>query len=322
MLEELKTDPAISKVARALLTMQRLPWEHGVAAQAFFEIGDTETGILMAIEAVHRQLPDGRMAGEDPSVSIDSGPNGEAVLQAWKTAGDIELRDGAEKLLDWFLNKAPRTEEGIIFHFVDKPQVMVDGIYHIAPFLAAMGHYDESVKQIMGYHRLTFNRDHHLYSQLWDHGRQQFARADFWGGGNGWMAAALAKTLRYLPADMADTGEKLSRLLKEVLDGCRIYLRDDGLLHDVLDDPSTFTECTAGLMLSYAIYLGVGSGWLNSSNLAFADRMLQAARSKIDANGIIQETCGAPHFTHPGTSAEAQAFFLLASAAKVSGSDK
>ena len=107
-------------------------------------------------------------------------------------------------------------------------------------------------------------------------------------------------------------------LLREVLDGCLVYLRDDGLMHDVLDDPSTFTECTAGLMLSYAMFLGVNNGWLKDSYLAAADRMLQAARAKIDTYGIIQDTCGAPLFTHPGTSAEAQAFFLLASAAKVS----
>jgi len=48
-------------VARALLGMQRHAWEQGVAAQAFLESGETDLVVVMAREAVLRQLPDGRL---------------------------------------------------------------------------------------------------------------------------------------------------------------------------------------------------------------------------------------------------------------------
>jgi unsaturated rhamnogalacturonyl hydrolase len=35
----------------------------------------------------------------------------------------------------------------------------------------------------------------------------------------------------------------------------------------------------------------------------------------LDEYGFVTGVYGAPHFDHPGTSVEAQAFFLLASAA-------
>jgi hypothetical protein len=51
----------IEKVKRALLTMQRYSWEQGVAAQAFLELGETDTVVLMAKEAALRQREDGRL---------------------------------------------------------------------------------------------------------------------------------------------------------------------------------------------------------------------------------------------------------------------
>ena len=40
--------------AQALLAMQRMSWEQGVAAQAFFEYGRPDIGMLMVREALRR----------------------------------------------------------------------------------------------------------------------------------------------------------------------------------------------------------------------------------------------------------------------------
>ena len=72
-----------------------------------------------------------------------------------------------------------------------------------------------------------------------------FCRRELWGGGQGWMAGALALACRLLPPEDGETkktlGERLNRLLKAM----KNYLREDGRFHDVLDDPSTFPEVTA-----------------------------------------------------------------------------
>ncbi len=109
--------------------------------------------------------------------------------------------------------------------------------------------------------------------------------------------------------------EKIAGFVREVVDGCLACQRDDGLFHDILDDPSTFIETNAAQMLSYAIYRGVAAGWLPSTYRRHADRMRAAAHRQVDEFGLVQGVCAAPHFNRPGTAAEGQAFFLLMEAA-------
>src|SRR5690554_275177 len=85
----------VEKAILAMLTMQRAPWEQGVAMQALLERGEEELVILMAKEAVVRQTPDGRLAmlGEEFALSDAASP-GEALLWAAKKTGDKNLYDG------------------------------------------------------------------------------------------------------------------------------------------------------------------------------------------------------------------------------------
>jgi rhamnogalacturonyl hydrolase YesR len=98
---------------------------------------------------------------------------------------------------------------------------------------------------------------------------------------------------------------------KEVIDGCLAYIRPDGLFHDIVDDSSTFVETNLSQMLAFSIYTGVKAGWLEAGYKGKADIMRLAARGKIDENGIVQGAAGSPSFDKPGTSTEAQSFFLL-----------
>lgn len=43
---------------------------------------------------------------------------------------------------------------------------------------------------------------------------------------------------------------------------------------------------------------------------------MATARAHVDPDGLLTPACGAPRFDRAGTSAEAQAFFLLATAAQ------
>jgi unsaturated rhamnogalacturonyl hydrolase len=114
---------------------------------------------------------------------------------------------------------------------------------------------------------------------------------------------------------MKQEKERLIRYVKEGVEGCLPYLREDGLFHDVLDDPSTFVETNLSQMLSYVLYRGMAGGWLDTGYCAYADRMRRAAQGKVDSYGLVQGVCASPHFDRPGTAAEGQAFFLLMEAA-------
>lgn len=306
----------IEKVKRAMLSMQRYAWEQGVAAQAMLESGETEWVILMAKDAVLRQLDDGRLAVVSSNQGVtDPAANGEAVLFAAKTTGDPTLQRGAENMLDYLLTKAPKTKDGTFYHIAHKPQVWVDSMYMAPPFLAIAGQPNEAIKQIEGFRKLLWNPEKKLFSQIWDNDLNDFYRNDFWGVGNGWAAAGMARIIKALPQQMVAEKKRLVAYVQEVIDGCLAYQRPDGLFHDVVNNPKTFIETNLAQMLAYTIYRGIQGGWLDTSYRKHADRMRRAAHQKVDEYGLIQDVCGAPNFESAGTATEGQAFFLLMEAA-------
>jgi unsaturated rhamnogalacturonyl hydrolase len=306
----------VQKVVNAMLAMQRRAWEQGVASQALLEIGETDLVVLLAKDAVVNQLKDGRLGlNEGKGAVADPASNGEPVLFAAQVTGDPALEAAAVRMLDFMLHKAPRTRDGIIYHNHIENQIWVDAFYMAPPFLAIAGHPEEAVKQLVGYRDRLFDPDAQLYYHIWDEDLQEYGRKLFWGVGNGWAAAGMARVIHALPDNMDEDRAVLAGFVRELLEGALRYQREDGLFHDILDDPATFVETNAAQMFAYAIYRGVESGWLDRAYLAAADRMREAAITKVDAYGLVQGVCGAPHFNRSGTATEGQAFFLLMEAA-------
>lgn len=307
----------ISKVKGAMLSMQRYSWEQGVAAQALLEMGETELVIQMAKEAALRQRKDGRLAnmGNDQGVT-DPACVGEAVLYAAKVTGDDELRAAGQRMAEYLLTKAPKTKEGILHHRTDVAQVWIDSMYMAPPFLAVAGYPEEAVKQVEGFRALLFDPETKLYRHIWDDGKQAFGRKAFWGVGNGWTAAGMARVIGALPGNMQEDKERLAGYVKELVDGCLVYQREDGLFYDVIDDEGTFVETNLAQMLAYSIYRGVKEGWLEEGYRKHADKMRAAAVKKVDEYGLVQGVCGSPTFDRPGTATEGQAFFLLMESAR------
>ena len=287
----------------ALLAMQRQSWEQGVAAHAAADLGRPDLVRLLAEAAVTRQAADGRLATVDgENGSVNGAACGEAVLASGFT-------DAARRQLGWLVEHAPRDTDGTLFHLIDGREVWADTVYMVVPFLAVAGHSALAAAQIEG-HRRRLCRDG-LYSAIWSADTQSMRRADHWGGGNGWVVAAIARAARLVPALRGGPTDHA----REVLDACLALRRPDGLFHDVLDDPSTFVETNAAQMFAYAAFVGAADGWLPASYAGTARDLLTAASSKIDEHGLVRGACGSPTFDHPGTSAEAQAFHLLAVAA-------
>jgi unsaturated rhamnogalacturonyl hydrolase len=100
--------------------------------------------------------------------------------------------------------------------------------------------------------------------------------------------------------------------VEALLEAVAPHERDDGRFPNVLDDPGTFADGTAGLMFSYAAFTGAADGWLGDEWAARARRWVDAALAKVGEDGLVREVCGAPRFDRQGTSAEAQAFALMA----------
>jgi rhamnogalacturonyl hydrolase YesR len=314
----------LEKVIRAMLAMQRYPWEQGVCAQALYEAGRDELWIPMAYDAVKRMDRYGRlaMAGGGDAVS-DPASNGEVCLRAYERTGDRFFLEGAERMLEYLLKQAPHTADGIICHNdvsfhegYTKYQLWIDGLYMVPPFLAIMGELDEALKQIRGYKRHLYDRETSLFFHIKDTGSDRYVRKVHWATGNGWALMGLARVIE--EADKKgrrDIYDELVPFFRELLDGMLKYQKDDGRFNDILDSES-FVDGTSAMMMAAAVYRGAKSGYIVKDYCQRADAAFKTVSDNIDEYGLLRQVCGCPDFISDGTSAEAQAAYIMAASWK------
>jgi len=130
------------------------------------------------------------------------------------------------------------------------------------------------------------------------------------------MACALALGYKFIPEDQKEHRDKLRKMLIELIDAMQPYITEDGMYHDVINDPTTFAEVTAPLMHVYAVYTGIATGALSIERKNWADKVLSLVESHIDENGFVNNACSSPAFDRLGRSSEAQAFYMLCYAAR------
>ena len=300
------------KVKMAMLCMQRASWEQGTAIQAAVETNDLLLLHLLVTEAILRQSRDGRtcMLGSNNNVT-DPVAAGLGIVKCYDLTGLQKYKDAADQLYEYCKTKAPRNVEGTLYHIDNAKELWSDSIYMLPPFLAAYKDYDECMKQIRGFRKVLWYPDKKLYAHRWSDDKNGFVNAKCWGGGNGWAMASFAIIYELLPHDLTDYKDEIASYLLELTDGLIAHLRADGLFHDIVDDPSSFIETNLSQMAAFGIYKGVRIGALDAKYRSFADKMKAGAISKIDKFGYVQDACGSPTFSKPGTSTEAQAFFLM-----------
>jgi unsaturated rhamnogalacturonyl hydrolase len=233
------------------------------------------------------------------------------LIFSFRETDDKDLGDACDSLLNWALKSAPRNHNGIVYHVPNRPEFWIDSMYMLPPYLAAAGHPKEALRQIYGYRTALFDCQTGLFSHKWDDEKQAFVRKDFWGAGNGWAAAGLARTIDLLPETMSSQKQELVQIARALVDCLLKYKRSDWLFHNVIDDPGSFVEVNLSQMLAYVIYRGLVAGWLPGKYEKPARSLRQAVSGKVDRFGLVQGVCGSPRFDKPGVAAEGQSFYLL-----------
>lgn len=310
-------DSVVQKVKMAFYSLQRFQWEQGCLAQALLEYDGYSAEIVQVCKStIVRNYKDGRIGMMEKNEAVDDpAAIGEALVVSAQTTKDPELKTAADKLYFYLKYRAPKTTDGIIYHFNIKNEVWVDAYYMAPPFLCKYGDIDEAMKQIKGFRKYLFDEKACLLSHIWDDDIHDFGRKAFWGVGNGWAAAGLTRVLAMLPDDRQEDKQYLIDYIQKLVDGAVRWQREDGLYHDVLNDPDSFVETNVGQMIAYTIYRGVARGNLDSKYLTYADKARDAAYAKVDEYGFVQGVCGIPDFLRSSIAPEGQAFFILMEAA-------
>jgi rhamnogalacturonyl hydrolase YesR len=314
----MKIDIAVvSKVKSAMLSLQRFQWEQGVAAQAILEFdGLTDDVMRLCESAVLRSSRDGRVGVMEKNEAVDDpAAIGEALLRSARETKNLSWEKAVDKLYFYLKYRAPKSRDGIIYHFNIKNQIWVDAYYMAPPFLCLYGDVDEAIKQIKGFRKYLYDEKKQLLSHIWDDDLNMLERPDFWGVGNGWTLAGLTRVINMLDDSGNEDRQYLITYLKDILDGCLAYQRTDGLFHDILDNPSSFIDTNVSQMIAYTIYRGVGRGYLSPDYLIKADKARTSVYAKVDPLGFVRDVCGMPDFLHAGVAPEGQAFFILMEAA-------
>ena len=310
----------IQLVKNAMLAVQRYPWEQGVCAQAVWELGDVATAVAMAHDAVLRQKEDGRLAVINDNIAVtDPAANGEVVWRAYEITGDMFYKNAAMRMLDYLMQRAPRTDKDIICHneisFFEgfsADQIWADSVYMAPPFLAVMGELDEAVKQIEGYFGYLQDEKTGLLYHIYDPGTGKFVRKKLWATGNGWALLGIARVIETAKEQgREDVVNQLAKLGTKLLNSMLKYQLADGRFRDIMDEKDSFPEGTAAMMMAAAIYRGVYYGWLSEDYIFHADLVYGTMQKYVDEFGIIHEVCGCPDFVSCGTSAESMAGFLM-----------
>jgi hypothetical protein len=116
----------VEKVKNAMLAMQRYSWEQGMAGQAMWEWGDRETAVLLARASLINTTEDGRLAAVGDGAT-DPAMAGEMVWRAGLMSADEDLLRAADNLLEFLLKRAPRADDGTLYHVFGSPEAWADG---------------------------------------------------------------------------------------------------------------------------------------------------------------------------------------------------
>ncbi|GHJ83778.1 hypothetical protein NliqN6_0180 [Naganishia liquefaciens] len=265
---------------------------------------------------------------EDGS-SADPASLGIAVLltNASQAVGTQEVKNvgwgqAAESELRYLLEEVPRNSQGAISHRADQAQLWSDFVYMVPPFLAYYGymHSNQSLLQ-EAYNQCSLYRAglQDPSTKLWRHIMEGTGASDpgLWATGNAWAAAGMLRVLATIMRSpyndqMASQRSDLQAWTEEIIEAAKSRKAKDGLVHNYIDNSSTFEDTAGSTLLAAASYRLANLG-LSSSHVDFANQIHSTVAARyINSTGHLTHAVDPLNFGKQGTSSpEGQAFILL-----------
>ena len=113
----------------------------------------------------------------------------------------------------------------------------------------------------------------------------------FWGRGDGWMAVGMSELLRSLPKTNPNY-DRIMKGYKLMMSSLLKHQGEDGMWHQLIDDPASWSETSCTGMFTFAFITGVKNGWLDKKTYAPAARKAWLKLiTYINENNDITEVC-------------------------------
>jgi unsaturated rhamnogalacturonyl hydrolase len=287
----------ISKVADRSMRYRFYHWDWGEAINIEGLLGAYRvTKDTRFARFVTRMVDGWLLHSPDPWYPDHVAP-GRVLIELWRDSADWRLLSYAKRMGDFLVN-LPRTSSGGFLHRPDLPDLAgfmaVDSMQTDAPFLCSLAHatglsrwYDAAAEHIGGHISVLQDEKTGLFGHAYDSSGYRGSPVA-WGRGNGWAILGLVDTLDLLPNDhaaYAGIQESLRRLAESL---SALQDRESGLWHTVLDDPETYVETSASLMIVGALMLAVARRILPDAYESCAKLGWQACWNRIDSDGVVK----------------------------------
>ncbi|MFD0693779.1 glycoside hydrolase family 105 protein [Paenibacillus sp. GCM10027628] len=237
------------------------------------------------------------------------GSFGSAMLEAYAECEDPNFLAIAGKIADFIINRLERKKDGVFFRECrgdySENTMWADDLYMSTPFLRRFADstgsrraLDEAAKQFLLFKKYLFMPEQKIMSHVFDF-KYERATGIPWGRGNGWTIFSLSEVLEVLPEEHPDRPELLA-FFNALCEGYIKLQGDNGLWHQVLNDPDAYQEASCTAMFAFAFARGVRFGWLNEPSL-YADAALKAweglTRNAIDRHGNVHGVCSGSRYS-------------------------
>jgi rhamnogalacturonyl hydrolase YesR len=179
----------------------------------------------------------------------------------------------------------------------DDSYMSVSALAQLAKLTGDNVYYDDATKQILQFAQHLFNQDKGLYF----HGlnlNQPLAPQFYWARANGWAMMASEELLDVLPEDHPGRAEILKNLQTQIK-AIATLQGGDGLWHQMLDKPDSYTETSASAMFVYSIAHAINKGWISPVTFGtIAQTGWDAISTRIDDQGHVNGTCISTPFSN------------------------
>lgn len=256
------------------------------------EILDQTVGIL-------EKFGTREIKGTGSFYSYHEGGNGAALLSYRKAAPSLtkQVLAGARRMM----KEHRRSEEGIMvpsWISQEKDQVFIDMAFAVSPYLLYAGlidnnpeYIDFAVFETLELFRVLKDSQSGLLHQGRGFVVKGKTSEDNWSRGNGWGALAMASLLRDLPKKHPQRKE-VEREAKEYFMNLLKYQDENGLWHQEITVPTSYTELTGSGLLLYALGVAIESGVVNKKYRANFEKGLSSLTAYIAEDGSVSNGCG------------------------------
>ena len=220
------------------------------------------------------------------------------LVELQETSDHPEIARGINAFQN-LLDKTPKVSDGTLARY--KPHwkskgIQIDDLYMISPYWVRKSnqsgdtkYLEKAIEETLSYYKHLWNPETKLLHCLWVENRPE-ARIPHWARGNGWFVMAITDLLNFVPHNHPKRAELL-KVYNEVMLGIMARQNTNGLWHQVLDHPKSYTETSSSGMFTYCLLRGSAKGWLPASARTAGLRGWNGLQTKLTDKNQLKDVC-------------------------------